>query len=63
MPMGQETRRAIHHTQGGQGTRRSQEVLTRQPGGGEGGRNDQERPQCIQKCLLGLVRRGTLDST
>ncbi|KAL3292594.1 Protein kinase-like domain protein [Colletotrichum asianum] len=63
MPMERETRRAIPHAQGGQGTRRSQRVLAYQPGGGEGGSNNQERPHCTQKCLLGLARRGTLDST
>ncbi|KAH7111742.1 hypothetical protein B0J13DRAFT_600437 [Dactylonectria estremocensis] len=54
--------------QGGQGTRRSRRILERRPqgggGGGRGGRggnNEQEVPFCTQKCLLGLVRGGTLD--
>ncbi|KAK2051460.1 hypothetical protein LY76DRAFT_599321 [Colletotrichum caudatum] len=51
--------------QGGQGTRRSQRILARRPrGGGEGGggSKNEHKPYCTQKCLLGLVRGGVLDS-
>ncbi|KAI7910408.1 hypothetical protein M9X92_011124 [Pyricularia oryzae] len=47
----------------GQGTRRSERVLARRPrGGGGGGSNEQNRPYCTQKCLLGLVKGGLLDA-
>ncbi|KAM6508519.1 hypothetical protein FALCPG4_018359 [Fusarium falciforme] len=49
---------------GGQGTRRSQRILAQRPrggGGGGGGSNEQDRPYCTQKCLLGLVKGGFLD--
>ncbi|KAH0424815.1 hypothetical protein CcaCcLH18_11313 [Colletotrichum camelliae] len=62
-PMGRETRQATSSTQGGQGTRRSQRVLARQPGGkGGGGSNDHGGLYCTQKCLLGLARGVALDT-
>ncbi|KAK1654920.1 hypothetical protein BDP81DRAFT_416810, partial [Colletotrichum phormii] len=53
----------IRGDQGSQGTRRSERILVRRPrGGGERGRNDNHTPYCTQKCLLGLVSGGVLDS-
>ncbi|KAK1973590.1 hypothetical protein LZ30DRAFT_641632 [Colletotrichum cereale] len=51
--------------QGSQAPRRSQRILARRPrGGGEGGggSKNEHKPYCTQKCLLGLVRGGVLDS-
>ncbi|KAI8710940.1 EKC/KEOPS complex subunit BUD32 [Fusarium sp. LHS14.1] len=66
-PTERRTRRGGSESQGGQATRRSQRTLAQRPrGGGGGGRgvsndNEQDRPYCTQKCLLGLVKGGVLD--
>ncbi|KAH6876846.1 hypothetical protein B0T10DRAFT_610192 [Thelonectria olida] len=62
-PAERRTRRGGSEGQGGQGTRRSQRIMARRPrgGGGGGGSNEQDRPYCTQKCLLGLVKGGFLD--
>jgi hypothetical protein len=58
-------RRSHRGGSGGQTTRRSQRILAQRPrgGGGGGGSNDneQDRPYCTQKCLLGLTKGGVLD--
>ncbi|OHE90288.1 hypothetical protein CORC01_14417 [Colletotrichum orchidophilum] len=50
--------------QGGQGTRRSKRILERRSRDGEdgGGSHFKRMPYCTQKCLLGLVGGGVLDS-
>ena len=65
-PTERRARRGGSEGQGGQGTRRSQRILAQRPRGGGGGRgasndNEQGRPYCTQKCLLGLVKGGVLD--
>ncbi|WQF90548.1 Putative tyrosine-protein kinase, active [Colletotrichum destructivum] len=58
-------RRVRQEGRGGQGTRRSERILARRPrggGGGGGGSNEQDRPYCTQKCLLGLVNGRILDA-
>ncbi|KAK1622696.1 hypothetical protein BDP81DRAFT_440654 [Colletotrichum phormii] len=53
----------IRGDQGSQGTRRSERILAHRPrDSGERGRNDKHTPYCTQKCLLGLVSGGVLDS-
>ncbi|KAL5925353.1 hypothetical protein ACKVV7_003425 [Pyricularia oryzae] len=57
------TERRILLGREGQGARRSERILARRPRGGSGGgSNEQDRPYCTQKCLLGLVKGGLLDS-
>ncbi|KAH6889924.1 hypothetical protein B0T10DRAFT_487099 [Thelonectria olida] len=64
-PTERRTHRGGSEGQGSQGTRRSQRILARRPRGGRegggGGSNEQDRPYCTQKCLLGLVNGGSLD--
>ncbi|KAL5866430.1 hypothetical protein ACKVWC_011454 [Pyricularia oryzae] len=55
--------RRMRQVRGGQGARRSERILARRPRGGSGGgSNEQDRPYCTQKCLLGLVKGGLLDA-
>ncbi|KAI6351162.1 hypothetical protein MCOR25_010094 [Pyricularia grisea] len=55
-------RRMRQEVRGGRGTRRSERILAQRPrGGGGGGSNEQDRPYCTQRCLLGLVQGGFLD--
>ncbi|KAJ3455527.1 hypothetical protein MRS44_017009 [Fusarium solani] len=60
-------RRSHRGGSGGQTTRRSQRILAQRPRGGGGGGgggsngNEQDRPYCTQKCLLGLTKGGVLD--
>ncbi|KAI6506875.1 hypothetical protein MCOR10_011352 [Pyricularia oryzae] len=55
-------RRMRQEGRGGQGARRSERILAQRPRGGSGGSNEQDRPYCTQKCLLGLVKGGLLDA-
>ncbi|KAI6267933.1 hypothetical protein MCOR27_010383 [Pyricularia oryzae] len=55
-------RRIRQRGRGDQGARRSERILARRPRDGDGGgSNEQDRPYCTQKCLLGLVKGGYLD--
>ncbi|KAI6350905.1 hypothetical protein MCOR25_010305, partial [Pyricularia grisea] len=57
------TERRTRQGRADQGTRRSERILAQRPRGGDGGgSNEQDRPYCTQKCLLGLVKGGFLDA-